>query len=73
MAKERTLSRVRRSQLNEYGAPVPEFALATALELHQRLRGIRFEIDELLVNRVRCDPFLVAIYNEVEYYAWAAQ
>jgi hypothetical protein len=61
-------ARWRRSQLNEYGAPVPEFALATALELHQRLPGIRFEIDELLVNRVRCDPFLVATYNDVEYY-----
>jgi len=58
----------RRSQLNGYDAPIPEFALATALELHQRLPGIQFEIDELLVNRVRCDPFLVATYKGVEYY-----
>jgi hypothetical protein len=59
-----------RFPLSSYTNPVPEFALATAQEIHKRLAGkeVAFFIDELVVEEKPMDPFLVAKCNEVEYY-----
>ena len=54
--------------LNEYTSPVPGFALATAKEIHQRVEGATFFIDELVVAQVQHDPFLVVRGDGEEYY-----
>ena len=54
--------------LKQYDEPVPEFALATAVELHQRVPGIEFRIDEFKAEAKSRDPFLVAVFNGECYY-----
>jgi hypothetical protein len=54
--------------LKRYDEPVPEFALATAVELHQRVPGIEFRIDEFRVEAKSRDPFLVAVFKGECYY-----
>ena len=54
--------------LNEYVSPVPGFALATAKEIHQRVTGATFFIDEMVVEQVQKDPFLVVRGDGEEYY-----
>jgi hypothetical protein len=54
--------------LKQYDEPVPEFALATAVELHQRVPGIEFRIDEFRVEAKSRDPFLVAVFKSECYY-----
>jgi|GEM_PF-2861646 len=62
-----------RRSLKDYDRPVPEFALATAMELHQRVPGATFLIDELVIDMQPKDPFLVVVLAGVEYYVevWA--
>ena len=59
--------------LKEYAGPVPGFALATAKEINQRVCGMTFLIDEMLVEDIQRDPFLVVRGNGEEYYVevWA--
>ena len=64
--------------LNGYSSPVPEFALATAMEIHQRVPHVEIFIDELIVQRTNWparqeDPFLVAKLYSEEFYVevWA--
>ena len=56
-----------------YEGPVPEFALVTAMELHQRVPDVKFTIEELIVNEIPHDPFLVASLNGQKHYVevWA--
>ncbi|TSC84436.1 MAG: hypothetical protein G01um101417_242 [Parcubacteria group bacterium Gr01-1014_17] len=54
--------------LKEYSGPVPGFALATAKEIHQRVCGATFFIDEMIVEKVQRDPFLVVRGDGEEYY-----
>jgi hypothetical protein len=56
-----------------YSAPIPEIALATAMEVHQRVPKVTFAIEELVVERQKSspiidDPFLVAILGNERYY-----
>ena len=54
--------------LKKNDEPVPEFALATAVELHQRVQGIEFRIDEFRVEAKSRDPFLVVVFSGECYY-----
>jgi hypothetical protein len=56
--------------LKEYASPVPGFALATAMEIHQRMSGASFFIDEMIMGEteVQKDPFLVVRGDGEEYY-----
>jgi hypothetical protein len=60
--------------LTNYSQPIPEFALTTAKEIHQRVPGVQFFIDELVVENLSKDPFLVAKLGDLESYhveVWA--
>jgi hypothetical protein len=64
--------------LRGYDSPVPEFALATAMEVHQRVPHVQLAVDELRVQHDawvvrKADPFLVAKLGDEEYYleVWA--
>jgi len=57
--------------LANYDQPVPEFALATSMELHQRVPEVKFSIDQFVVTKARKitqDPFLIAELGEEKYY-----
>jgi len=56
--------------LSNYTGPVPEFALATAQEIHMRAPETDFLIDEFVVEKRVVDPFLIAKCKKsgIEFY-----
>ncbi len=56
-----------RKDLRGYEAPIPEFALACALEVEKKFPGGYFYVEEF-ISGVRLDPFLVWKINGSEYH-----
>lgn len=60
-------------ELKDYKGPVPEFALATAVELHQRVPQAKLFIEELVITKRERQPFVndpflkVTLDDEVHY------
>ncbi len=54
--------------LKDYIDPVPQFALATAREIHLRVPEAEFFIHEFVVKEKQQDPFLVVRLGEFEEY-----
>jgi len=46
--------------IKDYDKLIPEFALQTAVDLKERIPSVSIYIEELIVNEVPRDPFLVA-------------
>ena len=59
-----------KTRIDLYDGPVPEFALTTAQELHQRIgdKDLMFYIQELKVEERPNDPFLIAQLGDVSYH-----
>jgi hypothetical protein len=73
LQKDATSAEWKLVPIKDYKSPVPEFALATAMEIHQRLPEAELMIDELVVTkRDRTprseDPFLVLTFNKEKYW-----
>lgn len=54
--------------LHDYHNPMPESALAAAVEIQKRVPGIGFGIDELIIDGVLRDRFIFATINGESYY-----
>ena len=65
--KQETPAKWKRTPLADYGQPVPEFALATAIEVQEQYPNGKFFVEEFIAG-VKKDPFLFFHRNGESYY-----
>lgn len=68
MYPDRVEVKWRTVSLAEYKAPIPEFVLRKALAIKAACPGVAFHIEELRIDHIPADPFLVVSLDHERYY-----